>query len=69
MKEAAEFCLDFLCAHPRTGQLVSGPSTSPENRFRAPDGKNVQLSMGCAMDQQIIWDILTCCLDAAEVLE
>ena len=69
MREAAEFCLDFLTEDPKTGKLVSGPSTSPENRFRTPAGQVAQLSMGCAMDQEIIWDLLTSCVDAAEVLE
>ncbi len=68
MKEAAEFCLDFLVEDPKTGKLVSGPSTSPENRFRSPDGKVSNLTMGCAMDQQIIWDLFGNCLAAAEVL-
>ncbi len=68
MREAGEFCLDFLVEDPRTGKLVSGPSTSPENRFRTSDGTVAQLSMGCAMDQEIVWDSLTSCLAAAEVL-
>ncbi len=68
IKEAAEFLLDFLCEDPKTGKLVSGPSTSPENRFRTPDGKVAHLSMGCAMDQEIIWDTLANVLDAAKVL-
>jgi alpha-L-fucosidase 2 len=45
MKEAAEFFLDFLVADPKTGELVSGPSISPENRFRTPDGKNSNLTI------------------------
>jgi len=68
MKEAAEFCLDFLTEHPDTGKLVSGPSTSPENRFKTADGKTACLTMGCAMDQEIIWDLFTNCLEAADVL-
>ena len=68
MKEAAEFCLDFLTEDPKTGKLVSGPSTSPENRFRTSSGQVAQLSMGCAMDQEITWDLLTSCVEAAEVL-
>ena len=68
MKEAAEFCLDFLVEDPKTGRLVSGPSTSPENRFRTADGKVSSLTMGCAMDQEITWDLLTNCLEAARVL-
>ena len=68
LKEAALFFLDWLVEDPKTGKLVSGPSTSPENRFVAPDGKNANLSMGCAMDQEIVWDTFTNCLAAAEIL-
>ncbi len=68
MKEAAQFCLDFLCKDPETGKLVSGPSTSPENRFRTKDGEVSHLTMGCAMDQEIIWDLFTNCLEATDVL-
>ncbi|MHC4119715.1 MAG: glycosyl hydrolase family 95 catalytic domain-containing protein [Planctomycetota bacterium] len=69
MKEAAEFFLDFLVEDPKTGELVCGPSISPENRFRTPDGKTSNLTMGPAMDQQIIYDLFTNCSDAAKVLE
>ncbi len=68
MKEGAEFFLDFLTEDPQTGKLVSGPSTSPENQFRAKDGVVSYLTMGCAMDQEIVWDLFTNCLDAARVL-
>jgi alpha-L-fucosidase 2 len=68
MKEAAEFFLDYLVENPKTGKLVSGPSISPENRFRTPDGKNSNLTMGPAMDQQIIHDLFTNCVAAAELL-
>ena len=69
MKEAAEFFLDWLVVHPRTGKLVSGPSISPENRFRTSEGKTATVTMGAAMDQQIIFDLFSNCLDAAEVLD
>ena len=68
LKEAAEFFLDFLVEDPTTGKLVSGPSNSPENAFKTPDGETAYLSMGPAMDQQIIWDLFTNCLSAAQVL-
>ena len=68
MREAAEFCLDYLVEDPKTGKLVSGPSISPENRFRTPDGKTANLTMGPAMDQQIIYDLFTNCIEAAKVL-
>jgi alpha-L-fucosidase 2 len=68
LKEASSFFLDWLVPDPKTGRLVSGPSTSPENGFVAPDGKTVTLSMGCSMDQEIIWDTFTNTLEAAGVL-
>jgi alpha-L-fucosidase 2 len=68
LKETSLFFLDWLTENPKSGQLVSGPSNSPENSFVAPDGKRVNLSMGPSMDQQIIWDTFTNCIEAAEVL-
>ncbi|HEY8945087.1 MAG TPA: glycoside hydrolase family 95 protein [Polyangiaceae bacterium] len=66
--EVAEFCLDWLVEHPHTGKLVSGPANSPENSFVAPTGEPCSISMGPAMDQQIIWDHFTNVLDAAAAL-
>ncbi|MDP8242565.1 MAG: glycoside hydrolase family 95 protein [Candidatus Hinthialibacter antarcticus] len=68
MKEAALFFHDFLVAHPKTGLLVSGPSTSPENAFITKDGQRSQLNMGCSMDQEIIGELFTNCLAAADIL-
>jgi alpha-L-fucosidase 2 len=68
MKESAEFYLDWLVKHPKTGKLVSGPSTSPEHEFIALDGQRGWLSMGPAMDQQVIWDLFTNVLEAAKAL-
>jgi alpha-L-fucosidase 2 len=68
MKESAKFFLDFLVEDPKTGKLVSGPSISPENRFRTPDGKTSNLSMGPAMDQEIIYDLFTNCIEAVKIL-
>ena len=36
LKQASLFFLDWLVKHPKTGKLVSGPSTSPENKFLVP---------------------------------
>lgn len=68
LKEAAEFFLDFLTEDPKTGKLVSGPSTSPENSFKTKDGQSGRLTMGCAMDQEVVWDLFTNCLEAAKAL-
>jgi len=68
MREAAEFFLDYLVEDPRTGKLVCGPSTSPENTFITADGEKANLTMGPAMDQQIIYDLFTNCVTAGQVL-
>jgi alpha-L-fucosidase 2 len=68
LRESAEFCLDFLSEHPCTKELVSGPATSPENTFEAPDGQPCSISMGPSMDQEIIWDHFTNVLEAAAAL-
>ena len=68
MKESAEFFIDYLIEHPKTGYLVSGPSTSPENHFRTSDGEVASLTMGCTMDHQIIYDVFTNCIEASSIL-
>lgn len=68
LKDASLFFLDWLVPDPRTGKLVSGPTTSPENAYLTPDGQRVSLSMGCSMDQEIIWDVFNNTLEAAATL-
>ena len=68
MKESCEFFLDFLVEDPETGKLVSGPTTSPENNFKAANGNMGSLSMGPAMDQQIIYELFTHTILASEIL-
>lgn len=68
LRGAAQFYLDYLVEDPKSGKLVSGPSSSPENRFRTSDGQVADTSMGAAMDHQIIWDLFTNLLAAADVL-
>jgi alpha-L-fucosidase 2 len=50
--EAAQFLLDYLVEAP-DGTLVTGPSQSPENQYRLPDGSKASLCMAPAMDIQI----------------
>jgi alpha-L-fucosidase 2 len=68
LKEAALFLLDWLVEDPRTGQLVSGPSSSPENTFFTPAGEKANLTMGGAMDHQIIRDIFLATCASARIL-
>lgn len=66
LRECALFFLDWLVEDPRTGRLVSGPSTSPENSFVA-DKSLAVLTMGCSMDQEIIWDTFANYLEALKL--
>jgi alpha-L-fucosidase 2 len=68
MKGCGEFFLDYLVENLATGMLVAGPMNSPENTFIAPDGTRCDTSMGAAMGQEIVWDLFTNILDAAEVV-
>lgn len=68
MREAAEFFLDYL-TEDAEGQLVTGPSISPENSYRLPDGTTGVLCMGPAMDIQILRDLFEHCRQAAAILE
>jgi len=72
LRESCEFFLDWLVVDPRTGRLVSGPTTSPENTywFENENGerRRLCLSMGTAMDQMIIWENLSDLLEAAAIL-
>lgn len=68
LKEASMFFFDYLTEDPKTGYLVTGPSSSPENKFKTPDGKISNITMGPTMDMEICWDLFTNTLEAAKVL-
>lgn len=67
MKESAEFFLDYLVPDAK-GRLVSGPSVSPENRYRLANGQEGILCMGPSMDHQIIYGLFTQTMKASEIL-
>ena len=68
LKESAEFYLDFLVEEPRRKWLVTAPSNSPENSFKTADGQVANVCYGPSMDQQIIHDLFTHCIEASKVL-
>jgi len=69
MKEASEFFLGWLVKDPATGYLVSGPSISPENRYKIPGGKgSASVVMGPTMDQMIIRDLFQNTITASAIL-
>ncbi len=68
LENISAFYSDWLVEYPLDGTLVSSPSTSPENQFINSKGENVATTMGAAMDQQIIADVFSNYLKAAEIL-
>jgi alpha-L-fucosidase 2 len=67
MKEAAEFLLDYLVDDGR-GHLVTGPSLSPENRYRTADGVAAKLCMGPYMDTEITHALFSRVIEASQLL-
>lgn len=66
---AAQFFLSAMIAEPENGWLVTAPSSSPENGFYMPGTKEVVfVCMGPTMDVQIIQELFTNILSAAEIL-
>lgn len=68
MKGAAEFMLEWLIKDPKTGYLVTNPSTSPENVVKIKD-KAYQLSIASTMDMSIIRELFEQCIQASQVLK
>lgn len=68
LEEAALFLLDWTVPHPRTGEGVIGPGTSPEHFYVMPDGRRAAVDMGCTMDQQLAWQVFSDYLEAADLL-
>lgn len=66
MMEAAQFFLDFLIED--NGYLVTCPSVSPENTYILPNGESGANTAGATMDNQILRDLFTDCIQAAEIL-
>jgi len=69
MREAALFLSDMMVKHPTTGKWITGPSMSPENVFLTPDDQRASVSMGPAMDLQIVWHLFTSCIAASKELD
>lgn len=68
MKGAAQFMLHWLIVDPKTGYLVTNPSTSPENTIKIK-GKEYQLSMASTMDMSLIRELFTETNKVADILK
>ncbi len=67
LKDICTFFLDFL-VEDDAGRLVSGPSISPENRYRTPDGQVAAICMGPNMDHQILAELFDAFTEASQVM-
>lgn len=67
IKGAVQFCLDFLIAD-KKGNLITAPSTSPENYYVTPSGYTGSLLYGGTADLAIIRELFTDYIKASEVL-
>ena len=68
MKGAAQFLLHWLIIDPKSGFLVTNPSTSPENTMKV-NGKEYQVSMASTMDMSIIRELFTAVIRSADILK
>ncbi|MCX6922313.1 MAG: hypothetical protein NT154_03725 [Verrucomicrobia bacterium] len=69
LKGAAEFGLDICIEEPKHKWLVTCPSASPENAFRTSDGQTSTVSMGSTIDNQLLRDLFTHCIEASRTLD
>ncbi|SHH54404.1 alpha-L-fucosidase 2 [Chryseolinea serpens] len=67
LKGAALFYVDFLVEDPRRHWLVVNPGMSPENAPKAHEGSS--LDAGTTMDNQIVFDVFSTAIRAAEILD
>ncbi len=67
LKEASEFLLDYMVPD-QQGRLVTGPSISPENQYKLPDGTSASLTMGPYMDTEIAHALFGRAIQASELL-
>jgi alpha-L-fucosidase 2 len=67
LHDASLFFLDYLVDDGH-GHLVTGPSLSPENRYRLPDGSTHSISMGPTMDIEITRELFERTLQAGALL-
>jgi len=69
LKGATQFYLDFLVEEPVHKWLVVSPSMSPENQPNLPGTpKSASIAAGVTMDNQILFDLFSNTIHAAEAL-
>lgn len=69
LKGSAQFYKSMLITDPKTGWLVTAPSSSPENWFTLPNGNNASICMGPTIDNQIIRELFNHVITASTLLQ
>ncbi len=67
MRGAAQFCLEWL-VEDKKGYLITSPSTSPENRYRTPDGYEGATLYGATSDLAMIRELFDQTIKASKIL-
>ena len=69
MKGAAQFCLDWLVENPNVpGELITAPSTSPENEYKTDKGYHGMTCYGGTADLAIIRELFINTIAAGKIL-
>ena len=68
MKGSARFYADMLMEDPKHHWLVFAPANSPENSFRAPDGKDAAIALGTTVYSQMIGYLFSACIESSKAL-
>lgn len=69
LKGAATYYVDALQQEPENGWMVVAPSMSPENKYMTDaNGKGVSLTYGTTMDNQIVFELFSHTIKAAQTL-
>ena len=68
IKGAAQFYNSLLIKDPKTGWLVTSPSSSPENAFYMPNNHIASICIGPTIDNQIIRELFGNVIYAASLL-
>ena len=69
MKGAAQFCLRWLIENPKApGELITAPSTSPENEYRTDKGYHGMTCYGGTADMAIIRELFINTIAAGKIL-
>ncbi len=66
MRDAALFVMDYLTKD--GDNLVMCPTLSPENTYILPNGEKGVICKGATMDNEIIRELLTACIEAENIL-